>query len=242
MNIIFPVYNISDEILSLHLKEWHSLPEEIRNKINLIIVDDCSPNPFPINIYTGFKTKIARVNTDIKWHAEGAFNLGFLLADDDWCVLLQSDHVMPTEEIIKMVNLKKERGNLYVFQRMRPDGTSRNKNVASMTIIHRDDYWLVGGYDEDFCENHGGSDWLTWGQYYNPNRAVSVADTVGMKYVQTNIKIIEYQEKISGGARWEGNNLNKGLIMWQNKLKEVLAGTYVNRAKLHFTWKILRSD
>lgn len=242
MNIIFPVYNISKEMLSRHLKEWHSLPVETKNRLRLIIVDDASPIPFPPETDTGLKTKIARVSQDIKWHAEGAFNLGFLLADDDWCILLQSDHLLPAEEIVKAVNLEKKRGIIYVFSRMRPDGTSRNKNVASLPLIHRDDFWTVGGFDEDFCENHGGSDWLTFGQYYNPQRELSVADSVGMKFQQTNIKIIEYSEPFSGSFRWAGNDLNKGITMWKNKLKEVKEGKYINKAKLHFTWRIIRDD
>jgi len=237
MDIILPVYNISQTMLNRHIQELNKIPKNRIKDFRLIIIDDCSTPSFNPNLSIDMSIKAARVEVDVKWHAEGAINLGFVLANDDWCILTCVDHIIPTNDLVQCLDLKKEKNNIYMFNRFLPNGKSRRKNVPGVCIIHRDDWWRLGGYDEDFCGKHGCADWLTFGCFHSGGEGynqLSVAKQLRMNFIQTNLKIIEYADECCSLSR--ANRRNYGIYF--KKVKELEQGIYINRSKLNFRWHL----
>lgn len=235
MDIIFPIYNPDQVMFQRHIDEWKKCGSYVR----AIIIDDASDPPFNPTTDVGITTKVARVKKNIQWHAEGAINLGFLLANDDWCILLNFDHLLAASEIFKACSMKKEQGNIYIFNRVLPDGRLRNKNVTGVCVIHRNDWLRIRGYDEDFCGMHGCADWLALGSFYggyakgNP----SVAKSIGLNYVQTDIRIIEYKNH---GCNLPRKGRNANYDKYDRKVRELKKGTYINKRFVDFEWELLK--
>lgn len=236
-NVIYITYNNPDEIINMHLNIWKQIPLDIRRQINFILVDDCSTKPvnpkidFPINL------TIPRVIDDLYWNPPGAKNLGFMLADNDWTFTCDIDHTVPPEDYVRMFNMKKERKHMYLFERFLPDGSSRNKNSTNLFVMHREDFWMTGGYDEDFVGAHGFDDHL----FIGPPRVstqTSLIRRLGYKIVQTDLRITEHKRFETGDVvkKTNSNGINHAKL--NKKLAELNANNYIHGTILRFRWKI----
>jgi len=242
-NVLYIAYNPPQGVLNLHLNIWRQIPDNIRRNVRFILVDDCSNTPinptvdFPINL------TIARIDTDIYWNPPGAKNLGFTLADNDWVFSCDIDHSVPVEDYIKMIQMSKEKNSIYFFTRFLPNGKSRNKDSSNLFIIHKEDFWKTGGYDEDFCGNHGYDDYIIVGNFYNntegvSNTSPSLMKMLNFKFVRTDLKIIEHKEFATGDPiKKEQTNRNNFKILMK-KIKELQTGTYIHPSILRFPWHI----
>ena len=239
MDYIIPIYNAPAFALQRHIDVLKKIPEVRNTDIRMVLIDDCSTPELNPKWPIGPNIKAARVEDDILWHAEGAMNLGFMLADDGWCILGCIDHIIPAEDLVKCIYLKKDKKSIYIFNRFLPNGQLRNKNVSGVCLIHRDTWWHIGGFDEEFCGEHGCTDWLSLG-CINPNDRASgnpsIASILGYKFVQTDIKIIEYKD---AGANLHLNRYSeRNWQMYLRKLEELKQGKYHNKSKLNFKWHI----
>ena len=107
-------------------------------------MDDCAKEPLGklngIDVY--------RVEDDIPWNAGGAVNLGFQ-ESEGWVVYADIDHLVTREIADQLIEMKKEKGTMYLL------GRKFEREALSTFLIHKDDYELVGGQDEDFSGHYG---------------------------------------------------------------------------------------
>ena len=228
MNLVMPIYQPNMKALTRHLNIWKQVPDL---KINL--VDDGSPNPLIINEPT-LNIKVARIKQDIVWNTSGAINLAFHIADDDWIIAINEDHVIEKEVYLDIMRSSFERGHIYILRRFRPDGSSRRKNVPAISVMHRADYWKAGGYDEDFAGGRGCSDWFFLGRGPG-HKETSLVKEVGIDYIQTDFKVTEHAEFNKQCVKTKIKRFNYDLH--NKKLKELKAGTYKHPKVLNFDWK-----
>jgi hypothetical protein len=146
LTILYTYYGQKDRIAGI-IAEKH--PDT-----RVIIIDDGSPEPLEkidgIDVY--------RVLVDIPWNMPGAKNLGFHVSDG-WIVCSDIDHLITKENAEEIIQLKKERGTMYYLGRC--DVVTKDiDDIWNTFCIHKDDFVLVGGYDEDFSGNYGFDDLL----------------------------------------------------------------------------------
>ena len=237
-NVIFAVYNPPKELLDMHILQWKNIPLQYRKRIRFIIVDDCSSNPVTLDIDFPINLTLVRIDTDIFWNPPGAKNLGFMLYDSCWCFSCDIDHIVESDEYIKMLALDKQIGNVYFFERFKPDGTSRGKNTPNIFIIHKNDFWKTGGYDEDFSGAHGYDDYVFMGDFYKPNLP-SLIKNAGIKFIQTDIKIVEHAFPAADRAKKVSTH-HISEPMMQRKLQELINGTYIHSDIIRFDWHIVK--
>lgn len=151
-------------MLALQYHVWASYPSELKEHIEIVIVDDGSPTepaadvPHPEGLPP---IRIYRVLVDKPWNQHGARNLGAKEADGPWLFLTDMDHVLPDESLAKLIE-RKNKEIVYTFARVdapdmtptrRLDGSLKpHPNTFAMT---RDLYWKIGGYDERFTGIYG---------------------------------------------------------------------------------------
>ena len=144
-------------MLRRHIEEWKYYPE----KINIILIDDGSRYKASFIIKKAdikANIKVYRVLKDKKWNQTGARNLGFKVCDNDFCLATDIDHLLPTEEVKHFLDTEYKKGNYYKPIRKRPEYTElrpSKKRHTNTFIIHKEDYWEAGGYDEDFAGHYG---------------------------------------------------------------------------------------
>lgn len=130
---------------------------EVRSKIQLVLVDDCSkievkiPNGIPLNY------QLLRVKDDIMWNNGGARNLGVVHARTSKIVLTDIDHVFPEKLLGKIIDHRARKSTFYKFKRTDHEGNAIRtpRNLLYMT---KGLFFDALGYDEEFCGNYGFED------------------------------------------------------------------------------------
>lgn len=230
LSIIYPVYdsgqkNITPlkEVIQAHIGNWGSYPIELRKQIKIIIVDDGSKNPIDISISFPINLILARINKDIYWNICGALNLGHKLADNDWSFHSDIDHILKPSECKKMLNWDKKRSTVYSITR-----NCEYKRIAPNSfLIHNEDYWKTGGYDEDFAGNSG----------WNDEMFKYLISYAGFHIVESTIDLNYYPHFASTFEKKGRSNNGNKLMM---KINQMRSGNYKNGKSIRFDWKIVK--
>ncbi len=164
ITLIMPYYN-NPGMLTIHYRYWTMLSPEVRNNIDVVIVDDGSPTSPAVDVPRpeGLpELTIYRVLVDKPWHQHAARNIGAYEAKGPWLLLTDMDHLVP-EETYKALFERANKGKFYMFRRLdAPDLKPKLHPATNLPHPHpnsfamsKDKYWDVGGYDEDYCGMYG---------------------------------------------------------------------------------------
>ena len=152
-------YN-QDEILVQQVESWKAWSKEIRDQYSFNIVDDCSRTP-AIEVLkdvdlSELDISILRVKEDLKWNIAGVRNLSAQECQTEWMMILDMDCFVPQETA--------EGNNAYKFTRRTkdPNHPKNGDPHPAMCIIRKEDYWNIGGCEEDLVGRHGCTDPSFW--------------------------------------------------------------------------------
>lgn len=167
--LILPYYDQPGMLLR-QSEEWDLYPGGVR----VVVVDDGSPaSPADAVLPKNSRAELYRVGTDIPWNRNGARNLGAKVAETDWILHADIDHILPMASAMAIVGGREfDPMAWYRFARFRvgkadetrkkdelPDDCERGpvKPHIDSFLCTRELYWRAGGYDEDFSGSIGGS-------------------------------------------------------------------------------------
>jgi glycosyltransferase involved in cell wall biosynthesis len=156
LSLVYPYYN-NPRCLERQLQLWSQLPPEAARQVEYVLVDDGSPGPAELSPRSPLNITLVRIKEDKPWNQHGARNLGMKLAEGDWAIVSDIDHLLPADGLSFLLNMPKETGSVYYFGRRREDGTVKHPHPNSF-LIERRAFWSLGGYDEDFCGHYGKGD------------------------------------------------------------------------------------
>jgi len=165
LSLCLPFYTNSG-MLAEQYRMWASYPPEITAQIEIVIVDDCSPDaaidvPRPEGLP---RLRIYRVLEDRPWHQHGARNLAADRAEGQWLLMTDMDHVVPAASLSLLLSYVRDAHpqDVFTFHRLdapdlRPKRNERGElhphvNTFALT---REYYWTIGGYDERWCGFYG---------------------------------------------------------------------------------------
>ncbi len=173
---IIPYYR-APVMLRMHLEQWRDYSPSVRDRMDLLIVDDGSPEPAePVvrEVLHGdpsLRVQLLRIHEDIPWNRNGARNLGANLANTPWLLHTDIDHLLTSAEAAALVRCTLNPAQWYRFRRFRigrADETRRKDAIADALeygeikphgdsyLCTRERYWACGGYDEDYSGHLGG--------------------------------------------------------------------------------------
>lgn len=162
--IVMPYYR-NTKMLRLQMHEWsHYSPSE-KTALSAIIVDDGSPQEEAAeHVFrryaheVGFRSlRLFKVVPNIPWNQDGARNLGMKHVDTEWTLLTDMDHMLKREQVARFLNFtshKAKPGEYYMPDREEFDGIAVHPHANSY-VMRKDDFWSMGGYDEDFAGVYG---------------------------------------------------------------------------------------
>ena len=161
-------YNQSD-ILIEQIESWKAWRKEIRDQYSFCIIDDGSEVPATEVLkdedLSELDLSILRVKEDIKWNIAGVRNLSAQECDTEWMMILDMDCFVPQETAEGMLQLANLGGhNAYKFTR-RTKNTNHPKHGdphPAICIIRKEDYWNIGGCEEDLVGQYGYTDPSFW--------------------------------------------------------------------------------
>lgn len=168
VTLVMPFY-MNRRMLEYQYNVWRTYSEEVKSNMDIVIVDDGSPeqeNATDLPIYSGVPDiSFYRIQVDIPWNQHGARNLGAHVAQGPWLLMTDMDHVVP-EATLRSIMRKNPNGDggrkVYTFGRIEAISGERTldrqgnlKPHVNSFAITREAYWIVGGYDEDYCGGYG---------------------------------------------------------------------------------------
>jgi len=165
LSLVIPYYRNPGQ-LALQFREWQRWSTKAKAQIEVVIVDDGSPEPaVDVPRPDGLpELSIYRVLEDRPWHQHAARNLGAHVARAPWLLLTDMDHVLTAEAadaLLKRLH-RLDAGTAYFLHRVESTTGEPTKNERgepkphpNSFVMTRDLFWRVGGYDEDFCGLYG---------------------------------------------------------------------------------------
>jgi len=187
-------YNQSIDILKKHLEEWNKFPEHIKKKFVFFIIDDCSK--IPINdILKGYNFEdlnihLYRVLEDKYCNIAGVRNLGAKECNTPWMIILDMDTVINSDMAIQVVRKAEDNINdnvVFKFNRKVPNiknHVKHNQSHPAVCLIRKEDYWNIGGCEEDLVGHYGQTDPSFW---YKSNGKVRIV-------IKKSINLLYYPE------------------------------------------------
>lgn len=146
---------------------WYNFAKEAVEKyglhVTLQICDDGSQQRPAEKFFKEFKPttymKLFRVKEDIGFNSHGARNLLMKQTETEWNLLSDIDRQYPIETLTKLY-YRSERNSLkpgHFYKMVHEKRKHSNKDVSlNDYVICKSDFWLSGGYDEEFVNIHWG--------------------------------------------------------------------------------------
>ena len=119
-----------DSVVEL-LREYEKYPSDILDRVEFVIVDDCSPLEYSIPHFN-LNFRWLRIVTDIPWNQGGARNLGATLAKSDKILMSDLDHAIPFKTLEFLANHRNPGRNFYKLWRKKQDGTIYKRAFQSI--------------------------------------------------------------------------------------------------------------
>lgn len=169
MKLTFSLTYYNQGIIPLlkHIELWQSYPKEIKDRINFIIIDDCSKIPLEDLIknleLTNLNLSLYRVEKDLYCNISGAMNLSAKECSTDWIIFLDMDTLITknmASQLIKIID-NNDNGKVYKFNRVCPNDEKNLRHLKihpKVCLIKKKDFWDIGGYDEDLVGYYGMTD------------------------------------------------------------------------------------
>jgi hypothetical protein len=223
ISVVYPIYNFTEDKKHYLIDNWKLYPISLQKEFSWILVDDYSDVPILFNIDFPINLKIVRITEDKGYNIGGAKNIGIYLANSEWILQSDIDHILFPESAKKILNLELKNNHIYSFNRIRlkNDGTLQQRHPhANSFLIQKDIFWKLGGYDEDFSGHYGYEDAML---NYLINKCC----------VKVNTDITLYEMELL-----KTPNINRDTSFNLNLLREKSNNNYKNDKTLRFTWEI----
>jgi hypothetical protein len=163
LTIVMAVYG-QPLMLDEQVRKISDYPADVRDRLNVVIVDDCGEPEVrygDVNRLMGAvrSLKLFRVTQNIPWNQMGARNLG-MHHSAGWCLMIDPDMVFDGPTMARMIQAveKLQRGQVVKWALKHTSNGTLDTSSPNTWLVHRDDFFAVGGYDEDFAGNKGWSD------------------------------------------------------------------------------------
>jgi hypothetical protein len=224
MITLFHTYYNQRAMLTFHKAAWNQHTQDI----NYTLVDDASPNP--INDFSYKRLSIVRVKQDIPWNMAGARNLGFFVAETEWVLCADIDHVVSAYALNQILSLDLTDPNVvYTFGRKDETGKIGCKAIINI-LMNKKRYFEIGGYDEDFSGNYGREETF----FYHCLRYNST------KLIHCDQIILDWHPK-RGATRGLVRDKEINAKVFEDKMNALKRGAYKNGPILKFQWEVVQS-
>lgn len=139
-----------------HYRFIRQMPDRLREHVNLIIVDDCSPTaPATPSDLDGAALQIYRLRKDVRWNQDACRNIGVKHAETNWVLMTDMDHMVSAAAWETVINRNWDARKAYTFTRVSAPDMTPYKPHPNSWFMHRDTFNAVGGYDERFAGLYG---------------------------------------------------------------------------------------
>lgn len=154
VTLVVPFYE-NHEFLKTQVAHWAGLPPRLLEHLEIIVVDDGSPQPLEQLVVPGVRLRQFRIDVDVRWNWLAARNIGAHHAGGEWLLLTDMDHVV-TREVLEVAIYSDalDLRTVYAFDRREHTGQDLAPHSASF-LMSKAMFWRIGGYDEALSGHYG---------------------------------------------------------------------------------------
>jgi len=172
LSYVIPCYFDQQDCESLNelLSKYSCYEPTLLDRIQFVIVDDCSPTPITISSGIDLHILLLRIKDDILWNQGGARNLGVLYSRCDKVLATDLDHEFSEDTLRHIVSLPPPGRKMYMMHRRSKEGQVKHPHPNTF-VMSRGRFLQLFGVDEEFCGSYGSEDGMFWRwQRYNGTR------------------------------------------------------------------------
>jgi hypothetical protein len=163
LTLVMAVYG-QPLMLQKQIETISAYSDVVLDHLNVVVVDDCGRPDVDVEgmrFLSDFakSVKLFRVTLDIPWNQMGARNLA-MEHSEGLCLLIDPDMTFSGEMMKRMIEAasKLARGHVIKWGLKHVSSGKLDMTSPNTWLLHREDFFAVGGYDEDFAGNKGWSD------------------------------------------------------------------------------------
>jgi glycosyltransferase involved in cell wall biosynthesis len=139
-------YYDNPDMYSEQMRSMIGLSQEMKQHLEIVVVDDCSPRLPLVPEDCGIKAMYFRTLVDVPWNIPFVRNLGVSKSTGDWIILTDIDHVFSYAVLFELLRGEYDPAKVYTFRRIRQGEIIRpHPNTYFMA---RSVYEAAGGDDE----------------------------------------------------------------------------------------------
>lgn len=160
ITMVYPYYE-NPRFLRRQIEGWRKWPEDLRALTTLHLVDDGSPTVPAVSVLASipqellpFRTRLWRIDVDVRWNWLAARNIAMHHAAEGWCLMTDMDHVVTPAVASNLVAQAHDERCVYRFARRESNGRPIHPHPNS-TFLTRAMFWRIGGYDERMSGYYG---------------------------------------------------------------------------------------
>lgn len=164
VSIVVNYYN-NERALKGLIDNYRALSAARPEFFELLLVDDASPQPVDPICFEGVPNlRVFRLKEDVQWNMPAARNIGALEARNRLILFNDVDHLLEVDELERFVADCEglPLGKRLTPHRKRPQGVVVEEDPLKPNIncflIHRQDFFRAGGYEEMFSGHYGQED------------------------------------------------------------------------------------
>jgi cellulose synthase/poly-beta-1,6-N-acetylglucosamine synthase-like glycosyltransferase len=153
VTIVLPFYE-NHGFIQHQIAQWQTWPQNVRDHVEVIVVDDGSPVPLLLPEVRGIRVRQFRINVDVRWNWLAARNIGAHHAAGEWVLMTDMDHMVPSDTLYAAIYARLDPVVVYAFEREEHTGDVINPHSASF-LMTKAMFWEIGGYDETLSGHYG---------------------------------------------------------------------------------------
>ena len=156
LSLVFAYYE-NPKMLSYQLEHLAQLPAKLLSQIEIVVVDDASPEAPAVVVARDFQhlpLSVFRIIKNRPWNQDAARNIGVAEAEAPNVLLTDVDHIVPFDTLERLLSLNPG-PNAVTFSRKSHFSDRRIPSHVNSYFLSKAAYWEVGGYDEDFWGWYG---------------------------------------------------------------------------------------
>ncbi len=172
LSYVIPMYfdQQNTDTLNDLLRMYADYEPQLLDRLQFVLVDDCSPVPVSIPTDINLNLLLLRIKEDIKWNQGGARNLGVVYSRSDKVLATDIDHYFSRETLKHVMGMPRLGKKIYRMRRKNIDG-DYTKPHPNTFLMSRGRFIELYGVDEEFSGFYGCEDGMFWRwQRYNGTR------------------------------------------------------------------------
>jgi hypothetical protein len=159
LTLVAAYYN-QPQIMREHWANLLEYEDEVREHVSIVLCDDASmehPLEIPTEIQQVFNVQQFKLLGDVAWREMVARNVCMKHAKG-WCFMFDPDYMLVPGMMKRLLNKDLQRGHYYHLASRVYSDKRKLHMPENLAVVHRDDFWASGGYDEQFAGGYGFSD------------------------------------------------------------------------------------